>query len=138
MTAPCGRWSSARRHDGFAVTVGGLRHAWVYAHHRDTLWLARGGAVHRVRVPSPEEARDTHAHGGDLRAPMPGQVLLVHAATGDRVAAGDPIVVLESMKMELTIESLIAGTLIELSVTPGDQVALDQTLARVEPDQVPE
>jgi biotin carboxyl carrier protein len=63
---------------------------------------------------------------------MPGQVLLVHAAAGDRVAAGDPLVVLESMKMELVLTAPVDGEVAELAVAVGDKVAVDQPLARVE------
>jgi acetyl-CoA/propionyl-CoA carboxylase biotin carboxyl carrier protein len=59
-------------------------------------------------------------------------VLLVHAAAGDRVTAGDPLVVLESMKMELVLTAPVDGEVAELTVAVGDRVALDQPLARVE------
>ena len=68
---------------------------------------------------------------GDLRAPMPGQVLLVHAGPGDRVRADDPIVVLESMKMELVLTAPFDGEIADLTVAVGDTVAVDQPLARV-------
>ena len=63
---------------------------------------------------------------------MPGQVLLVPASVGERVRAGDPVVVLESMKMELVLAAPIDGLVAELSVAVGDKVAVDQSLARVE------
>ena len=63
---------------------------------------------------------------------MPGQVLLVPAAVGDRVSAGDPLVVLESMKMELVLTAPVDGEVAELTVAVGDKVAVDQPLARVE------
>ncbi|MGH2915336.1 MAG: acetyl-CoA carboxylase biotin carboxyl carrier protein subunit, partial [Solirubrobacteraceae bacterium] len=66
--------------------------------------------------------------------PMPGQVLALRAAPGDRVSAGDPVIVLESMKMELVIEAPIDGELSELSVSVGDRVALDQPLAHLRAD----
>ena len=63
---------------------------------------------------------------------MPGQVLLVHASAGDRVSAGDPLVVLESMKMELVLTAPVDGEVAEMTVAVGDKVAVDQPLARVE------
>src|SRR3954454_8906996 len=54
------------------------RRAWTFARDGDTLWLGRDGHTWRVRRPSVEETRGSSAHG-DLRAPMPGQVLLVPA-----------------------------------------------------------
>jgi len=95
------------------------------------LWLGRDGHAWRVRRPSVEEALGAGGHG-DLRAPMPGQVLLVPASAGDAVAAGDPVVVLESMKMELSITAPADGVVAEVAVGVGDRVAVDQLLARVE------
>ena len=63
---------------------------------------------------------------------MPGQVLIVNAAVGDTVAAGDAVVVLESMKMELTIAAPSDGVIAELTVAAGDRVIVDQPLARIE------
>jgi biotin carboxyl carrier protein len=71
---------------------------------------------------------------GQLRAPMPGHVLQVVAAVGDVVSGGDPIVVIESMKMEMTLAAPADGTLVELTVAVGDAVVSDQPLARVESD----
>ena len=74
-----------------------------------------------------------HAHSdGELRAPMPGSVLLVPAAVGDAVEAGQTIVVLESMKMELALTAPVDGTVTELSVSVGDKVGRDQAVAKVE------
>jgi acetyl-CoA/propionyl-CoA carboxylase biotin carboxyl carrier protein len=122
----------ARVHpDAFAITEEGERREWTYAYDGDVMWLGRAGHAWRVRQASSEEAHEAHVHG-DLRAPMPGQVLLVPAAVGDRVSAGDPVVVLESMKMELSIAAPIDGTVAEIAVGVGDRVTQDQPLARVE------
>ncbi|MGH2856245.1 MAG: acetyl/propionyl/methylcrotonyl-CoA carboxylase subunit alpha [Solirubrobacteraceae bacterium] len=97
----------------------------------DAVWVGHNGWAWPVR----EAAGDERAQGeaaGDLRAPMPGQVLAVHATVGDRVSAGDPLLVLESMKMELVLSAPLGGELVELSVAAGDRVAVDQPLARVE------
>jgi pyruvate carboxylase subunit A/propionyl-CoA carboxylase alpha chain len=51
---------------------------------------------------------------------------------GQAVNAGDPVVVLESMKMELVMTAPMDGRVAELSVAAGDRVAVDQSLARVE------
>jgi acetyl-CoA/propionyl-CoA carboxylase biotin carboxyl carrier protein len=106
----------------------GLPRGWVHARDGDTLWLGREGHAWRVREPSVEEARADHA-GGEIRAPMPGTVLLLNAAVGDSVTAGETIVVLESMKMELTLTSPTAGTVERIEVATGDRVKERQTLA---------
>ena len=118
--------------NAFAVVVGRVSNTWAYAFDGDTMWLSRAGSAWRVRRASSEEASEAQVHG-DLRAPMPGQVLLVPGEVGQEVKAGDPVVVMESMKMELTITAPVDGVIKEISVGPGDKVALDQTLAHVEP-----
>jgi acetyl/propionyl-CoA carboxylase alpha subunit len=72
-------------------------------------------------------------HEGHLRAPMPGHVLDVRVATGDRVEAGAVLVVLEAMKMEHSMVAPWAGTVIELPVKPGDRVEEGAELARLAP-----
>ncbi len=80
-------------------------------------------------------AAAAHAHVGgvaDVDAPMPGSVLAVHVGVGDSVAAGDPIVTLEAMKMEHVVVAGIPGRVAELAVTRGDQVTRGATLATIE------
>jgi acetyl-CoA/propionyl-CoA carboxylase biotin carboxyl carrier protein len=109
------------------------RGEWLLARAGDTTWIGHGGWAWPVRE---TDASRAHSATGDgqLRAPMPGHVLLVAAAVGDAVRTGDPIVVIESMKMELTLAAPGDGTLAELTVAAGDAVVLDQPLARVETD----
>jgi propionyl-CoA carboxylase alpha chain len=57
----------------------------------------------------------------------------VHAATGARVSAGDPVVTLEAMKMEHVVRAPFDGLVAELSVARGEQVVRGQPLAVVEP-----
>lgn len=64
------------------------------------------------------------------RAPMPGSVVAVLVADGDPVAAGDPLVAIEAMKMEHQVLAPRAGV-VHLLVAVGDQVRRDQPVARV-------
>jgi acetyl-CoA/propionyl-CoA carboxylase biotin carboxyl carrier protein len=107
------------------------RGEWLLARDGDVSWIGHGGYAWGVR-PAAAIAGEDAAADGDLRAPMPGQVLLVQAGPGDRVRAGDPVVVLESMKMELVLTAPVDGEVTELSVAVGDTVVVDQPLARVE------
>ena len=70
------------------------------------------------RFPDPSGA----AAPGSLLAPMPGTVVRVEVAAGDRVEAGARVVVMEAMKMEHTITAPAAGTVTEIRVAVGDQV----------------
>ena len=73
------------------------------------------------------------AVGGELRSPMPGAVLAVSVAEGDTVVAGQPLLVIEAMKMEHTIAAPTDGVVAELAVREGQQVAVDQPLVTVTP-----
>ena len=81
------------------------------------------------------KAAVSHATGdgmAEVHAPMPGAVLAVHVAVGDRVDAGDPIATLEAMKMEHCVPSPRAGHVTEVLVAVGEQVTRGQLLATVE------
>ncbi|RHW26045.1 biotin/lipoyl-binding protein [Nocardioides immobilis] len=71
---------------------------------------------------------------GSLLAPMPGAVVAIHARVGDEVAEGQPILVMEAMKMQHTIAAPYAGTVTELAATVGQQVEAGTVLAVVTPD----
>jgi acetyl-CoA/propionyl-CoA carboxylase, biotin carboxylase, biotin carboxyl carrier protein len=114
-----------------ALTIDGMRREWTYATQDGALWLSADGGAWPARTRGAEAAAQADADGA-LRAPMPGQVLLVPATAGQAVSAGDPVVVLESMKMELVMTAPVDGVVAELSVAVGDRVVVDQALARVE------
>ncbi|MFD5463384.1 acetyl/propionyl/methylcrotonyl-CoA carboxylase subunit alpha [Kitasatospora sp. NPDC127059] len=79
------------------------------------------------RFPDPTARTDP----GALLAPMPGTVLRTTAVVGDTVTAGQPLLVLEAMKMEHRVTAPADGTLVELRVAPGQQVRLGALLAVV-------
>jgi propionyl-CoA carboxylase alpha chain len=70
---------------------------------------------------------------GSLLAPMPGSVIATHAEVGDDVTAGQPIMVLEAMKMQHTIAAPHDGVVAERPVEVGDQVTAGAVLAVVVP-----
>ena len=69
---------------------------------------------------------------GVVRAPMPGTVLAVKASVGQRVSAGEPLGVLEAMKMEHTLTAPCDGLVAEVGAAVGDQVPLGHPLFHVE------
>ncbi|MGZ4467724.1 MAG: acetyl/propionyl/methylcrotonyl-CoA carboxylase subunit alpha [Nocardioidaceae bacterium] len=92
------------------------------------------GHVALTRLPrfvDPAEQVDT----GSLLAPMPGSVVAVAVAAGDPVTAGQPVLVLEAMKMQHTVSAPHDGVVTELPVRVGDQVASGAVLAVVQPPE---
>ena len=67
-----------------------------------------------------------------LRAPLQGTITAILVSPGDTVRAGQPVLVMEAMKMEHVIEAHVGGTLRELAVAPGDTVFEDAALAFIE------
>jgi acetyl-CoA carboxylase biotin carboxyl carrier protein len=65
----------------------------------------------------------------EIKAHITGVVFQVTAKAGDRVAAGDPIIVLESMKMEIPVEAPRAGAVKEIKVAEGQTVQEGETVA---------
>lgn len=74
---------------------------------------------------------------GGQTAPMPGKVLSVHVQVGDQVAAGQPLVIMEAMKMEHTLTAPGASVVVELRCSVGDQVDNGQILVVLEDDSEP-
>ena len=68
----------------------------------------------------------------EIKAHITGVVFQVTAKKGDKVAAGDPVVVLESMKMEIPVEAPRAGSVKEMRVTEGQTVQEGDTIAILE------
>jgi biotin carboxyl carrier protein len=67
-----------------------------------------------------------------IKAHITGVVFQVAAKSGDRVAAGDPVVVLESMKMEIPVEAPRAGVVKEIKVQEGQTVQEGDIVAVLE------
>jgi biotin carboxyl carrier protein len=108
-----------------------------------TLTLRRPGrdpvsvAVEVADARSAQVAALARASGGAsagparVRSPIPGRVVKVLARAGDRVAAGQAIIVLEAMKMENELRAPRAGTIQEISCSEGSAVEAGQDLAVV-------
>ena len=82
------------------------------------------------RLPEPVATREP----GSLVAPMPGSVVRIEAAVGQRVGAGQPVLVLEAMKMEHQIVAPADGLIAEVRVAPGEQVQAGDVLATLTGD----
>jgi len=69
---------------------------------------------------------------GHVTSSMPGTIVDVLVKTGDPVNAGDPVLVVEAMKMETEIQAAISGTVKEINVSKGDSVNPDEALIEIE------
>ena len=80
-------------------------------------------------APAPAPAAAPAAGGVSVVSPMPGTVLDVKAPVGTQVAAGQCVIMLEAMKMEVEVVAPQAGTVTAINVKKGDAVSTDQVLA---------
>ena len=88
---------------------------------RITIMLA--GHAHVVEVHDPvHDAELDEGSSGDIVAPMSGKLISVHVKAGDSVKKGDPLAVLEAMKMENTLTAPADGVVAEVNYTAGEQV----------------
>ncbi len=80
------------------------------------------GATQITAIDLLAHAGEAAAEGGRLTAPMPGKVVSFAVKAGDAVTKGQPLAVMEAMKMEHTIAAPVDGVVAELLYAPGDQV----------------
>ncbi|EFD51404.1 Carbamoyl-phosphate synthase L chain, ATP binding domain protein [Micrococcus luteus SK58] len=110
------------------------RSAWL---HRDgAAWqvrrLTRAEVVEAARAAAAARRAPAGAASPEARTPMPGTVVAVSVATGDTVAAGQELAVVEAMKMEYPVTAAVAGV-VTVHVAEGDSVAAQALIAVVEP-----
>jgi biotin carboxyl carrier protein len=94
------------------------------------------GALARPAVARTPRRRGTSggeaAAGAEVRAPMPGLLVAVHAAPGARVELGEAVAIMEAMKMQMEIRAPQAGTVARVHVRAGQELAAGQLLMTME------
>jgi 3-methylcrotonyl-CoA carboxylase alpha subunit len=116
--------------DGHRTTVRAIRHD-------HGLTIFADGLAHDFALAAARFDADSDAGAGDgVVAPMPGVVKQVLKAEGGLVAKGEALIIMEAMKMELTLAAPRDGAIGELLVAEGDQVADGSLLIRLEPEEV--
>jgi len=101
------------------LTVDGRTHRFLVATQGGTLWLGRGGSAWAVTELPPQRSTVAATSAAEVRSLMPGTVLAVAVQVGQQVDSGEPLVVVEAMKMEHTIRAPHAGTVTTLDAQVG-------------------
>jgi 3-methylcrotonyl-CoA carboxylase alpha subunit len=128
--AASGAWEE---HGEFRARIGERRvHAAVIVAGERRHVFFEGRAYPFARVDPSQGAGQGDDAGGRLTAPMPGKVIALLAAAGQRVERGAPLLVLEAMKMEHTIKAPRAGVVKGFRFEAGDQVGEGMELVELE------
>jgi propionyl-CoA carboxylase alpha chain len=143
-TAPVeviGSWQPGQSH--FRGTVDGRRRVVQIARKGSQWLLATRGARHRIAV-LPAHVAPLAAHMIEkvppdlsqyLLCPMPGLLTALHVGVGDRVEAGQPLAVVEAMKMENVLRAQRAGVVAKVAAQPGESLAVHAVILEFAPKQ---
>jgi biotin carboxyl carrier protein len=107
----------------------------------DTLTVDLGGVAYRFRVRDPRAPKLGRRRSqedltrGELHAPMPGLVVQVLTHEGEVVEAGQPVVIVEAMKMQNALVAPLKGRVRSVPVTPGTAVESGQLLLAITPEE---
>jgi 3-methylcrotonyl-CoA carboxylase alpha subunit len=118
--------------DGLWVQHAERLHSTVYMQGEVAHVFTPRGAARLVLRDPLAHAGEAAEEGGRLTAPMPGKVVSFAVKAGDKVKAGQPLAVMEAMKMEHTIAAPHDGTVAELLYAPGDQVTEGAELLKLQ------
>ncbi len=114
------------------VALDGRARAWDHVAVGEERMVAAGADAFAFRLLAPVVEGADAAGEGSLEAPMPGTVLAVKVAGGDEVHEGDVLVVMESMKMEMTLTAPGDATVRNVHVSVGEGVDQGQALVELE------
>jgi acetyl/propionyl-CoA carboxylase alpha subunit len=121
--------------DGVDFELDGERHRAAVNVDGDVAWVNGDGRQHRLVVrPRFADTEASLAAGGPT-APMPGTVVTVAVAVGERVSVGAVLVVLEAMKVQHRIVAALDGVVDAVHVEPGDRVEAHQVLVTLRADE---
>ncbi len=113
------------------LTLDGAEHRVFIAGTDDLLFIHIDGEVFELAVQDPLAVYASKAVGAaalQTRAPMPGSVVAVPVAVGDTVQAGDTLVIIESMKLEVSLRAECAGTVSAVGCSVGATFDKDAVL----------
>jgi biotin carboxyl carrier protein len=95
-------------------------------------WIKTGTGRYPIEVRDLEvESLQPVSKDGRVKAPIPGLVGQVSVQPGDTVAVGQPLLILEAMKMENEIRAPRSGTVARVNVSPGEEVNLHQVMVEI-------
>jgi acetyl/propionyl-CoA carboxylase alpha subunit len=122
----------AAGHGSFVAAVDGRSERLRAVAHGDAVYVQLRGRAWRLDRVDPARSSGAAVAGaaGASLAPMPGVVVSVHAAVGQAVRQGDPLLVIESMKLQMTVGAAADGVVMELPFAVGQTFQRGAVLVR--------
>ena len=123
----------------FSISFDGITRTVHIAESDDSVFVHMDGRVIRFDKVS-NDAKKFSADGlgfgakDEINTPMPGKIVKLLVSDGERVEAGQPLVIVESMKMENEIKSPTNGVVKSIHFSAGDLVEPDKPIIKLEPD----
>ncbi len=123
--------------DVLIVHADGGTYSAAVAFSGDVTWVSYRGRQYRIENVSSRSKAASAVESGEIRAPMPGQIVDIRVREGDKVRKGQALLVLEAMKTQQVFSAPFDGIVAKLPMFSGDQVVEGGLLALVEPDSLP-
>jgi acetyl-CoA carboxylase biotin carboxylase subunit len=113
------------------IEIDGVQRAFRIVEAPDELYVHSALGSRVIKRPPRYPAAQAVSERASANSPMPGKVLKILVKTGQKVAAGDPLIILEAMKMEHTMRAALDGVVESILVSDGEVVRPGQLLVRI-------
>jgi acetyl-CoA carboxylase biotin carboxylase subunit len=117
--------------ENFRLSFDGVQRSFRIVEAADMFYVHSTLGSRAVRVLPRHPLRQSAPEEGSANSPMPGQVLKILVEVGQAISAGDPLIVLEAMKMEHTMRASVDGVIEAILVNQGEVVGPGQVLVRI-------
>jgi biotin carboxyl carrier protein len=108
-------------------------HPYEVAVDPDMQWIRSRWGIFPIKIEDMDSSvHRPHVGDGRVKAPIPGQITQVLVKVNEEVASGQPLLILEAMKMENEIRAPRPGRIKLMNATPGRRVALNELLVEIE------
>src|SRR5262249_51799484 len=113
------------------IEIDGVQRAFKMTEAGDELYVHSSLGSRVIKRPPRHPMRHAASEQASANSPMPGKVLKILVETGQKVSAGDPLIILEAMKMEHTMRAALDGGVGSNLVGDGEVIAPGQLLVQI-------
>ena len=117
--------------DSVRIEIDGVQRMFKITEAGDELYVHSSLGSRVIKRPTRHPAPQASSEQGSANSPMPGKVLKILVEVGQKVLAGDPLIILEAMKMEHTMRAVVDGVVEAVLVGQGEVIAPGQVLVQI-------